>query len=712
MYRTPAPTISKLNPQETNPEREVLTDALRELKVLRGLVLDRDDGLTQSILHLIQDNLQMTHDEETPTPVLFRRVSEQNSKTYTAHRNDPRNIAQTLYLYLLDAPFQPRNGVDRVRQDFEHTASILLDLPSKILITEALIYWMIQNPDSDFPATIAVNGQSVEIPGWAYSVVAEILDLQPQNAPTCRGLGTLRRGGLHRVTPHNGGRKKFRAGYVGFAGIAGLGGVLGGVYGIPPIGEQHHMVLAGIQGPTTSAEWCDPKFEGELIYATGLGESITVTQLLTRLQRANTLYGGMLIDEFLNKLITLNPDIRVQAWTYETILPSNTTIHLPSPAESASCQAYQTPTTPGSTHAYITEIDPTATETSGTQTYIVQPGDTLAEIATRYNVTVSDLQEWNDIVNPNVIVVGMTLVVTNPSDGEKTGTITTPNEDRIVMNPTIPLVCDPSKALNVDRRFQVAALEAEHDNPFLQWLESYNELDKNTTWGTQGWEEVFRRIHAGEALPTPVYLQALTVLYEIYTTESCNPLSEERAHTVREKLQNLAREKNPFQTNNPISPQEYEELLAQVNNIIMTQILIEHNGETDMGKAIRAFFDNSMSRLETELATKHTGRGIAGIYDGDLRTLYKSLMLIVLATDNGNINNSSLQSSLEGIRQLFQDHGNENTTSSIEILLVCILLVVCSLILMGLSEAIGLKTLKTVPLPDPISAIRRFWSGG
>ncbi|MCB9790303.1 hypothetical protein H6762_04990 [Candidatus Nomurabacteria bacterium] len=207
-------------------------------------------------------------------------------------------------------------------------------------------------------------------------------------------------------------------------------------------------------------------------------------------------------------------------------------------------------------------------------------------------------------------------------------------------------------------------------------------------------------------------LQALTVLYEIYTTESCNPLSEERAHTVREKLQNLAREKNPFQTNNPISPQEYEELLAQVNNIIMTQILIEHNGETDMGKAIRAFFDNSMSRLETELATKHTGRGIAGIYDGDLRTLYKSLMLIVLATDNGNINNSSLQSSLEGIRQLFQDHGNENTTSSIEILLVCILLVVCSLILMGLSEAIGLKTLKTVPLPDPISAIRRFWSGG
>jgi LysM repeat protein len=44
-------------------------------------------------------------------------------------------------------------------------------------------------------------------------------------------------------------------------------------------------------------------------------------------------------------------------------------------------------------------------------TYTVQAGDTLAEIAARFNVTVADLAEANDIANIDVIEVGQVLVI-------------------------------------------------------------------------------------------------------------------------------------------------------------------------------------------------------------------------------------------------------------------------------------------------------------
>jgi len=48
-------------------------------------------------------------------------------------------------------------------------------------------------------------------------------------------------------------------------------------------------------------------------------------------------------------------------------------------------------------------------------TYIVQRGDTLSLIARRYNTTVGAIAELNDIVNPNLIHVGLRLLI--PSAG-------------------------------------------------------------------------------------------------------------------------------------------------------------------------------------------------------------------------------------------------------------------------------------------------------
>ena len=43
--------------------------------------------------------------------------------------------------------------------------------------------------------------------------------------------------------------------------------------------------------------------------------------------------------------------------------------------------------------------------------YRVQPGDTLGAIAKKYNVTVEQLMKWNNIQDPNYLVVGQQLKI-------------------------------------------------------------------------------------------------------------------------------------------------------------------------------------------------------------------------------------------------------------------------------------------------------------
>jgi murein DD-endopeptidase MepM/ murein hydrolase activator NlpD len=55
-------------------------------------------------------------------------------------------------------------------------------------------------------------------------------------------------------------------------------------------------------------------------------------------------------------------------------------------------------------------IHPVAAQSSG-PIYIVQPGDTLSSIASRFNVSVNDLMTANDITNPNLLNAGQELVI-------------------------------------------------------------------------------------------------------------------------------------------------------------------------------------------------------------------------------------------------------------------------------------------------------------
>lgn len=60
----------------------------------------------------------------------------------------------------------------------------------------------------------------------------------------------------------------------------------------------------------------------------------------------------------------------------------------------------------------IPQVDnPNPPDETGTTTIIIQRGDTLSEIALRYNTTVARLVELNTIANPNLIFTGEVLIV-------------------------------------------------------------------------------------------------------------------------------------------------------------------------------------------------------------------------------------------------------------------------------------------------------------
>ena len=62
---------------------------------------------------------------------------------------------------------------------------------------------------------------------------------------------------------------------------------------------------------------------------------------------------------------------------------------------------------------------PSAVPTStAADEYVIQPGDTLFSIANRYGLTVSELAEANDIVNPSRIYWGLTLQIPTAGDDE------------------------------------------------------------------------------------------------------------------------------------------------------------------------------------------------------------------------------------------------------------------------------------------------------
>ena len=70
----------------------------------------------------------------------------------------------------------------------------------------------------------------------------------------------------------------------------------------------------------------------------------------------------------------------------------------------------------------VLEVNPTTLgeikNTAKELTYKVQPGDTLAKIATAYGVTITDLVGWNELPSKDVIYAGDTLALAEEAKGQ------------------------------------------------------------------------------------------------------------------------------------------------------------------------------------------------------------------------------------------------------------------------------------------------------
>jgi LysM repeat protein len=78
-------------------------------------------------------------------------------------------------------------------------------------------------------------------------------------------------------------------------------------------------------------------------------------------------------------------------------------------APTAASLSTSTPPAAAASQAPASEATPV--RSASDSSYVIQRGDTLAKIATRYGVTVKQLTDLNGIKNPNMIVPGQTLKI-------------------------------------------------------------------------------------------------------------------------------------------------------------------------------------------------------------------------------------------------------------------------------------------------------------
>jgi LysM repeat protein len=110
-------------------------------------------------------------------------------------------------------------------------------------------------------------------------------------------------------------------------------------------------------------------------------------------------------------------------WVFEARRPDPeelAAINTPRPSAVLAAPA-ATPTPDSSVAATVTtntvapapaESEPTPTPTQAPEEiYVVQPGDTLLSIATRYSLTVDDLLSANNLTNPDYVFAGQRLVI-------------------------------------------------------------------------------------------------------------------------------------------------------------------------------------------------------------------------------------------------------------------------------------------------------------
>lgn len=143
----------------------------------------------------------------------------------------------------------------------------------------------------------------------------------------------------------------------------------------------------------------------------------------------------------LNAVVSLVVALGV-AWAFEARRPDIeelAAIYTPRPAPILAAAATEPPAAAAQptsaapvTTTESTVAEPTATpqssEPPAEEIYIVQPGDTLLVVATRYNITVDDILRANNLNNPDYVFSGQRLVIPVQGTGGSTAGATDEQE--------------------------------------------------------------------------------------------------------------------------------------------------------------------------------------------------------------------------------------------------------------------------------------------
>ncbi len=96
--------------------------------------------------------------------------------------------------------------------------------------------------------------------------------------------------------------------------------------------------------------------------------------------------------------------------------------------------------------------------------YIVQRGDVLGRIATRFNTTIATLAQLNGITNPNTIYAGQRLIIPVAGDGSGLGPEQPPAPEVPVVEPTTYVVQPGDTLFKIAVRFRVSVAQMTQAN--------------------------------------------------------------------------------------------------------------------------------------------------------------------------------------------------------------------------------------------------------
>ncbi len=94
-----------------------------------------------------------------------------------------------------------------------------------------------------------------------------------------------------------------------------------------------------------------------------------------------------------------------------------------------------------SLHSLAVGIALAAVTTLATTSVVVEPGDTLTQLAADHDVTVAELIDWNDLDDPDLILAGTTLVFSSPSShGDPAAGVSGGGDHTVVAGDTLWLI--------------------------------------------------------------------------------------------------------------------------------------------------------------------------------------------------------------------------------------------------------------------------------